>query len=73
MAIVPKITRPMPEWAKTAVEHLEYVAYLLAENGMDIQANRLDRTISVIHRYVRDPKQTEAALGRGGGGHADPA
>ena len=64
MAIVPKITRPMPAWAKDAIDHIEYAAGLLAENGMDVQANRLDVTLSVIRRHVRDHQQNAA---QGGG------
>lgn len=54
MAIVPKLDKPMPEWAKQSIEHLEYVARLLAENGMYMPANYLDRVISMIFRHTRN-------------------
>lgn len=53
MAIVPRQKSTLPEWAKKVVWHLESAARLLAENGMDIQANGLDRVISVVFRHVR--------------------
>ena len=52
MAIVPK-TDLTPAWATQACMHLHEAASLLAANGMDILANRLDLHIAKIHERLR--------------------